>query len=233
MSPDIFMSLLGKVAKPGQAEAVRKIFCDPRKFAGEWILPTISRDDPEFPKQHYWRGKVWAPVNWLVYQGFKIYEWDHEARRLAESSAKMFLKPWRARGECYENFLATTGEGSSDPHYTWGALMVLIAVEEFVDINPWHGLRFGNLEPVEEGSIERYCVAGSLYDVALSSKGLEVRRDRRRLFAADAPVEIRRVQFRDHYLQFEIRAQKAVKVWVGARSAQQFSTSLSQGRGTY
>ena len=60
----------------------------------------------------------------------------------------MFLKPWREKGHCYENFLATTGEGSSDPHYTWGALMALIAVEEFVDINPWHGLRFGNLEPV-------------------------------------------------------------------------------------
>ena len=116
VSPDIFLSLLGKVAGAEQAEAIRRLFHDPRKFAGEWILPTISRDDPEYHKQHYWRGKVWAPVNWLVYQGFKIYEWDREARLLAESSAKMFLPPWREKGNCHENFLATTGEGSSDPH---------------------------------------------------------------------------------------------------------------------
>ena len=40
------MSLLGKVANREQAEALRKMFHDPSKFAGEWILPTISRDDP-------------------------------------------------------------------------------------------------------------------------------------------------------------------------------------------
>ena len=62
MGPDIFFSLLGKVAKPEQAESLRKIFHDPSKFAGEWILPTISRDDPLFPRQDYWRGKSGLPT---------------------------------------------------------------------------------------------------------------------------------------------------------------------------
>jgi hypothetical protein len=230
MSPDIFMSLLGKVARPEQAEAVRKLFYDSKRFAGEWILPTISRDDPLYPKQHYWRGKVWAPVNWLVYQGFKIYEWDHEARLLAESSAKMFLKPWREQGHCYENFLATTGEGSSDPHYTWGALMVLIAVEELIDANPWHGLRFGNLDPVEEGSLKQYFVAGSFYDVALSGRGLEVQRDGRRLFATDSAVEIRHVEFHQNEVSFEVRTRKPVKIWAGSSPAQEFPVGLSRVR---
>ena len=35
--------------------------------------PRRSRN---IPKQDYWRGKVWGPVNWLVYQGLKIYDWD-------------------------------------------------------------------------------------------------------------------------------------------------------------
>ncbi len=98
----------------------------------------------------------------------------------------MFLKPWREKGECHENFLSTTGEGSSDPHYTWGALMVLIAVEEYVDANPWHGLKFGTLEPVEEGSIGRYPVQNSLYDIAIGNSGMEVKRDGKQLFAASA-----------------------------------------------
>ena len=112
MGPDIFFSLLGKVAGGDQAEAIRKLFHDPTKFAGEFILPTISRDDPLYPRQDYWRGKVWPPHNWLIYQGLKMYEWDHEARLLAESSAKMFFKAWREKGECHENFNAITGEGT-------------------------------------------------------------------------------------------------------------------------
>jgi len=215
MAPDIFLSLLGRVAPPERSESLRQVFHDPTKFAGEWIMPTISRDDPLFPQQHYWRGKVWAPINWLVYQGLRMYEWDHEAHLLAESSAKMFLRPWRERAECYENFLATTGEGSSDPHYTWGAMMVLIAMEELVDINPWHGLRFGNLDPVEEAGLERYHVAGSDYDVSLSSKLLEVRRENRLLFAADRPVEIRHVSFGQGRVSFELRASSSTKMQVG------------------
>jgi hypothetical protein len=229
MSPDIFMSLLGRVATAEQGEALRGIYHDPKKFAGEWILPTISRDDPEYPKQDYWRGKVWAPVNWLVYQGLKIYEWDHEARLLAESSAKMFLKPWREKGNCHENFLSTTGEGSSDPHYTWGALMALIAVEEFIDINPWHGLRFGTLEPVEAGAIERYPVAGALYDVELSEAGLHVKRDNRPLFTTDAPAEIRQVRFSAGRVDFEVRARQRVRVKVGTGEAREFGPGVTRG----
>jgi len=35
---------------------------------------------------------------------------------------------------------------------------------------------------VEDGSIERYSIADALYDVAITSKSLEVKRDGRLLF---------------------------------------------------
>jgi len=228
MSPDIFFSLLGKVATPGQAESLRKIFHDPKKFAGEWIMPMISRDDPLFPGQDYWQGKVWPPNNWLVYQGLKIYEWDHEARLLAESSAKMFLRSWREKAECHENFSAITGEATGTPHYTWGAAMALVAIEELIDINPWHGLRFGNLEPVAPASIRRYFVSGSLYDVAQSSEGLEVSKDGDFLLAADGPAEIRHVEFVGDQVRFEVRAAKPVKVRIRNNPARDFPTGLTK-----
>ena len=227
ISPDIFMSLLGRVAPPDRAEKLRSMYHDPTKFAGEFILPTISRDDPAYPDQQYWRGKAWAPVNWLVYQGLKIAEWDHEAAQLAESSARMFLKPWREKGHCYENFLSTTGEGSSDPHYTWGALMVQIAVEEWIDVSPWNGLRFGNLEPSAEGEIHRYIVAGSLYDVALGEKGLKVARDGKELFESNAPVEIRNVRFMQGRVLFEVRARREVTVRAGAGRPRAYPAGLT------
>jgi len=228
VSPDVFFSLLGKVADPEKAAALRKLFHDPAKFAGEWLLPTISRDDPLYPKQDYWRGKVWAPVNYLVYQGLKINEWDHEAHLLAESSAKMFFKAWREKAECRENFLATTGEGSSDPHYTWGALLALMSVEELIDINPWQGLRFGNLEPVQAAGLERYPVAGALYDVRLSDQGLTVKRDGRPLFATTAPAEIRQVQFPGHRVRCEVRAGRAGQLRVGTGAPRTFGAGVTR-----
>jgi hypothetical protein len=34
--------------------------------------------------------------------------------------------------------------------------MALLAIEELIDVNPWQGLRFGNLEPVAPAGILRY-----------------------------------------------------------------------------
>jgi hypothetical protein len=232
LSPDVFFSLLGKVAAPEQATALRALFHDPLKFGGEWILPTISRDDPEYPKQDYWKGKAWPPVNWLVYQGLKIYEWDREARLLADSSAKMFLKAWREKGNCHENYLSTTGEASGDPHYTWGALMALVAVEELIDANPWHGLRFGNLDPVGPAGVERYPVAGALYGVSVSSDGLTVTRNSRPLFTADAPAEFRHVTFEGNRVAFEIRAARKSRLSIGTGRAEEYPDGLTRGTGS-
>jgi len=105
--------------------------------------------------------------------------------------------------------------------------MALIAVEEWIDINPWHGLRFGNLEPVEEGSIARYPVAGSLYDVTLGPRGLDVKRDGRRFFAADAPVEIRKVEIGAGRVRCEVRASRLVKLWIGSGPARSIAPGLA------
>jgi hypothetical protein len=108
-------------------------------------------------------------------------------------------------------------------------MMVLVAVEELIDINPWHGLRFGNMDPVDEAGIERYYVAGSNYDVFVSSKHLEVRRDGRFLFGTDVPVEIRRVTFKDQRVSFELRAPRPVKLRVGDTAARDYPAGTSRG----
>jgi hypothetical protein len=111
--------------------------------------------------------------------------------------------------------------------------MALIAVEELIDANPWHGLRFGNLEPVQDGAIERYPVAGALYDVSVSARGLAVSRDRKPLFTADAPVEIRHAQFEGDRVRFELRSARPVKLRVGRGEPQVFQAGVTRGSGRY
>ena len=119
------------------------------------------------------------------------------------------------------------------PELVPGAGWPVIAVEEYIDINPWHGLRFGALEPVEAGAIERYPVARALYDVEMSNAGLHVKRDNRPLFTTDAPAEIRHVRFSRGRVDFEVRARQPVKVKVANGEAREFAPGTERGSAPY
>jgi hypothetical protein len=106
--------------------------------------------------------------------------------------------------------------------------MALIAIEEFVDINPWHGLRFGNLEPVEAGAIERYSIAAALYDIELSKEGLRVKRDGKRLFTTNRPVELRHVEFSPGRVSFEVRSSGPADVRAGKDPSRRFEAGVSR-----
>lgn len=109
--------------------------------------------------------------------------------------------------------------------------MVQIAIEELIDINPWHGLRFGNLVPVQDAGIDRYYVSGNNYEVSQSKGQLEVRRDGRFLVASDGPVEIRNVKFERDRMSFQVRAAHTVKVRAArglSREYQPGVTSVSE-----
>jgi hypothetical protein len=106
--------------------------------------------------------------------------------------------------------------------------MALIAVEEFIDANPWHGLRFGTLEPVEAGAIRRYPVAGALYDVELSPQRLVVQRDGRLLFDSDTPAEIRRVRFSGGRVDCEVRTSRQLRLRIGKEAPRQFMPGVTK-----
>jgi len=100
---------------------------NPEEFWGEWVIPSIARNDPAFKDQNYWRGRIWGPMNYLVYLGLSNYG-DAEVRReFAQKSYQLFLKEWKEKGHVHENYNAMTGTGddvsSSDRFYHWGALL--------------------------------------------------------------------------------------------------------------
>ncbi len=128
LSPTNFYPLLARAATPAQAQAmIQKHLLNPREFWGQWIIPSIARDDPAFPDQNYWRGRIWGPMNYLVYLGLRNYADADVRRQFAEKSYALFLKEWTQNGHVHENYNAITGSGddvrSSDRFYHWGALL--------------------------------------------------------------------------------------------------------------
>ncbi len=135
MSPTLFYPLLTGVPTTSQAERmIREHFCNPEEFRGDWIMPSIARNDSAFKDNDYWRGRIWAPMNFLVYCGLKNYDLPDAKKELAEKSKALILKSWLEERHVYENYNAVTGQGSdvdnSDKFYHWGALLAFISLLE-------------------------------------------------------------------------------------------------------
>lgn len=157
LAPTSFYPLLAGAATPAQAAAMVKLLSDPQKFGGDWLLPSVTRDDPAFGDNVYWRGRIWPPLNFLVYHGLKRGGFEAAAQELADNSVRLFMGEWQAHRRCPENFSAVTGEAcdqpDTDPFYGWGALMPALGVAEVMDVTPWGGWEIthvadGSLGPV-------------------------------------------------------------------------------------
>ena len=128
LSPTNFYPMLAKAATPQQAKTmIQKHLINKDEFWGEWVIPSIARNDPAFKDQDYWRGRIWGPMNYLVYLGLLNYNDSAVRRKFAEKSYALFLKEWKENGHVHENYNAMTGSGddvnSSDRFYHWGALL--------------------------------------------------------------------------------------------------------------
>jgi putative isomerase len=133
-SPTNFYPLLAKAATPQQATRMMQHLQNPAEFGGEFVIPSISRSDPAYKDQDYWRGRIWGPMNYLVYLGLRNYDLPEARKQLADKSLSLFLKEWKQNGHVHENYNATLGEGddvkNSDRFYHWGALLGFISYME-------------------------------------------------------------------------------------------------------
>jgi neutral trehalase len=128
LSPTNFYPMLAHAATAAQARTMmEKHLLNPKEFWGEWVIPSIARDDPAFHDQDYWRGRIWGPMNYLVYLGLSNYDDAAARKEFARKSYDLFLKEWTEKGHVHENYNAITGTGddvsSSDRFYHWGALL--------------------------------------------------------------------------------------------------------------
>ena len=133
ISPTNFYALFSDHVTDDRIERIlREHFYNPEEFFGEWMIPSIARNDAAYPDQDYWRGRVWAPMNFLTYLAFEQQGLKEACRVLAEKSIRIFEPEWKKHRHVHENYNAITGEGcdvpNSDKFYHWGALLTAVAL---------------------------------------------------------------------------------------------------------
>ena len=150
LGPASFYPLLGGVASKEQAKAmVEKHLLNPREFWGKYVIPTVARNHPAFKEQDYWRGRIWGPTNYLVFDGLRRYGFKKVVRDFAKKSWDLFMQEYRKDSHIHENYNAVTGDGDdantteddripSEVYYPWGALLLMMSFEKN---SPWEILK--------------------------------------------------------------------------------------------
>ena len=135
ISPTNFYSLYASnVTAEQKASMSEKYLLNPDELGGDFMLPSISRRDPAFPDQDYWRGRIWAPMNYLVYEALCAAGMEKEKQLLADSSRMVLLGEWNEHGHVHENYSGWDGQGCDKPNsnnfYHWGGLLGYVAIAQ-------------------------------------------------------------------------------------------------------
>ena len=98
---------------------------EPDRFLTAHGLATESPNSPLYKPDGYWRGPIWAPPTYLIYDGLRRLGED----RLAREVARRFCDTCRMSGMA-DNFDALTGAPLCDKAYTWTASTFLLLASD-------------------------------------------------------------------------------------------------------
>jgi len=110
-----FLPLWGGVRNPDRAKQLADRLT-------QWLTlcrygaPTMSPRDPEFDQKRYWRGPVWAIINFMLGHGAAEQGFADLADRLREDTRALMLRS----GFC-EYYDPLTGEGLGGGAFSWTA----------------------------------------------------------------------------------------------------------------
>ena len=84
------------------------------------LVPSLDPEDPGFDSIRYWRGPVWAVVNYLVATGLADAGHTSWAQRVRDDTRKLI----EATG-FFESYCPITGRGTGGDDFSWTAAMWL------------------------------------------------------------------------------------------------------------
>ncbi len=130
-----FYPMLAGAASSAQVERMlQEHLSNPEQFDGRWIVPALPRSDSSFTEQLYLRGRIWPPLNFLVYLGLKRYGCSDICRKIADGSFELLVSNWKSERVVAENYSAMDGTGGrsvhSHPLHGWGGLLAMPALIE-------------------------------------------------------------------------------------------------------
>ncbi|GLW11713.1 hypothetical protein Misp01_68410 [Microtetraspora sp. NBRC 13810] len=136
LAPTMLYPLLARIPTPERARTLAERLLRPEALGGDPPLPSVSREDTGFT-DHYWRGRIWAPLAFLAVSGLRRY--GLPARPIVDRLLTLYLDEWARHSHVRENYPTVPGEdvrplaARSDGLFGWGSLLAHLAFQELAD----------------------------------------------------------------------------------------------------
>ncbi len=101
---------------------------NPASFWGEFVLPTVARNDPKFDPGTMWRGPIWANINYIFVEALRQVGEISLAKTLAQKTLELI----NTQPGMYEYYNAETGAppGKAAAMFGWtAAVFIDLAVQ--------------------------------------------------------------------------------------------------------
>lgn len=210
VSPTSFYPLLAGIPDQERRQQLAQHMFNEEEFYTYAPFPSICATEKSVQDGSYWRGRMWAPLNFLTHAGLKRMGMDEEAYRLAKRSIEIFEPGWVNENACYENYNTFTGEGrgkDADPYYGWGALIPLMWILEHMDVDPENGFHIA-ASAQSKFRIENLLVRGRRFTYEVNEHDCSLYMGNFRVISATtASGRIRHIVVERHYIGFVVDAQ--------------------------
>ncbi|MBX7121152.1 MAG: hypothetical protein K1X42_03410 [Opitutaceae bacterium] len=118
-----FMPLLAGI--PSQTQAARLVQHLHGSFVQgqDWRLcASTAPTEPSFDPVRYWRGPIWANLNWMLHHGLRRYGFEQEAEKLKQDTLDLL-----SEGGLFEYFNPKPGnpKGLGSDNFSWSAALAL------------------------------------------------------------------------------------------------------------
>lgn len=115
-----FIPMFADLYTPSEADAVvRTHFRNDLTFRSQFGIRTVSKQEPSYRSDGFWRGPIWLAPQWFIYKGLRAYGYKEDAafvksamyRNVESSNFKEYFNP-------------ETGAPLGARDFTWGTLLL-------------------------------------------------------------------------------------------------------------
>ncbi len=210
--PNYLYPLIAGIASLEQAKSTVNTVL--KKCLTPFGIANSSVDHPSFKEQISWRGRLLPPIQFLVSESLRRYEFDLEASDLARRCYRCFYQEWSAESHFHESYNGYNGEGddvsiTGETGHPWAALLPYLSVQDLIDFEPWNGLRLGKLEPVT-ASINNIFFQNHLYSISLTGEEQLIQQDGAPIIYSTYPTILRNVIITKELVSFRQKALKKI-----------------------
>jgi glycogen debranching enzyme len=204
-----FWTLLAGVAGPQQVEALAVELRNPKTFARQHPVPTVSADEPGYdPAGGYWKGAVWPPVNTMVVRGLENCGQRELAEQIALEHLRVITRVFKDTGTVWENYApdaAKPGKPAKPDLVGWSGLGPILYLIEYgigVHVDAPSKTIVWNIRSPDTVGVERLGFCGSTVSLTCSAPDAQRRRTIRA--KGGAPFHLK-VTFHGATHRFDVR----------------------------